>query len=186
MIEAITDFDFAVLDFIREHLTCSFMDAFMSFITVFGNGGAVWIVMALALTVTKKHRRAGIMMIAALLVCLLTGNLLLKNLIARPRPFIQDPGVQLIISPPSGYSFPSGHTFSSIISATVLSKYSRRAAPWVIIFAVLIAFSRLYLYVHFPTDVLCGAVLGVALGLAVYHITEKFLPNKEKLSETTE
>lgn len=168
MFDAIQAIDFQVLDFIREWIVCPALDVVMKFFTDVGNAGIIWIVTALSLLCSKKHRRIGIVLSIGLVLMLLTGNILLKNLIARPRPFVADPTVELVISPPSGYSFPSGHSFSSAVSATILSLYSRKFAAAAIPTAFLIAFSRLYFYVHFPTDVLCGLVFGVILGMAVY------------------
>ena len=102
-------------------------------------------------------------------VGVLVGNVCLKNLIARPRPCWLDSSVRLLIADPTDYSFPSGHTLSSVIGATILTKTDRRFGYAAIPLAALIAFSRLYLYAHFPSDVLAAAVLGVMIGeLAFY------------------
>lgn len=173
MADAIYSIDFTVLEFIHERLSCGFMDVLMKIFTYAGNGGAVWIVLTLILLFTKKYRRLGIALAIGLVSCLVIGNLLMKNLIARDRPFIARPEILLAISPPSGYSFPSGHSFSSFVSAAILARYSSKAAAIAIPTAVLIAFSRLYFSVHFPTDVLCGTVLGIVIGLAVYKLVMK-------------
>ena len=100
---------------------------------------------------------------------MLVGNVCLKNLIARPCPCWLDSSVRLLIADPTDYSFPSGHTLSSVIGATILTKTDRCFDYAAIPLAALIAFSRLYLYVHFPSDVLAAAVLGVMIGeLAFY------------------
>ena len=135
-------------------------------VTLLGNGGAVWILAAAILLATKKYRKYGAFLLVGLAVGVLVGNLMLKPLIARPRPCWRDESVQLLIANPTDYSFPSGHTLSSVIGATVLTKANRNFGLLAIPPAALIAFSRLYLYVHFPTDVLGAAVLGVAIGLA--------------------
>ncbi|MGN1101008.1 MAG: phosphatase PAP2 family protein [Huintestinicola sp.] len=170
MLEKIYEIDFSILAFIREHLSCTAMDVIMKLFTYAGNWGIVWIALTVGLLISKKYRRLGITMAIGLIVCLAAGNLLLKPLIARDRPFIADPDIMLAISPPSGYSFPSGHSFSSFVSASILAKYSRKAAIFAIPAAVLIAFSRLYFCVHFPTDVICGAALGIIAGLTVYRL----------------
>lgn len=168
MTEDITRLDFAVLGFIRENLSCTFLDLFLSVFTFLGNGGAVWIGINIFMLSRAKHRRAGAVMAAALVISLIVGNLLLKNLVARERPFVQNPDIFILIPPPSGYSFPSGHSFSSFAAASVLGKYSRKAALPAFISASLIAFSRLYFCVHFPSDVLCGAVFGIITGISLY------------------
>lgn len=119
---------------------------------------------------TKKYRRQGVILLAGLAVGVLVGNVCLKNLIARPRPCWLDDSVMMLISSPADYSFPSGHTLSSVIGATVLTKTDRRFGWATIPLAAVIAFSRLYLFVHFPSDILAGAILGVIIGEAVYRI----------------
>lgn len=112
------------------------------------------------------------MLLAALLLTFLVNIICLKNLIARPRPFIADPAFIPAIKPPGGFSFPSGHSCSSFACAMVLHRQLQgrlvRFAAWGL--AGLIAFSRLYFYVHFPTDVLAGAVIGVVLGYLAVRI----------------
>ena len=106
--------------------------------------------------------------LAGLAIGVLAGNVCLKNLIARPRPCWLDDSVFMLISVPTDYSFPSGHTLASAIGATVLTKTNRKFGWAAIPAAIIIAFSRLYLFVHFPSDILAGVVLGVAIGEAVY------------------
>ena len=126
-------------------------------------------------SVHKKYRRQGVLLLVGLIAGVLVGNACLKNLIARPRPCWLDSSVQLLITNPADYSFPSGHTLSSVIGATGLTKTNRRFGYAAIPLAALIAFSRLYLYVHFPSDVLAAAVLGVALGELVWRCGGKLL-----------
>ena len=102
-----------------------------------------------------------------LLVGAIVGNVFLKNMVARPRPCWLDPSVQLLIAVPKDYSFPSGHTLASVISATILTAMKVKFGAAAIWLAALIGFSRLYLYVHFPSDVLTAAVLGLGIGLLV-------------------
>lgn len=151
------------------------LDFLMPKITLLGNGGAIWILAALILLCTKKYRRQGVLLLVGLIAGVLVGNACLKNLIARPRPCWLDSSVQLLIANPADYSFPSGHTLSSVIGATGLTKTNRRFGYAAIPLAALIAFSRLYLYVHFPSDVLAAAVLGVALGELVWRCGGKLL-----------
>ena len=167
------NFDWTILHWIQNMLVCPAMDFLMPKITLLGNGGAVWILSAIGLLATKKYRKYGAFLLAGLAVGVLTGNLTLKPLIARPRPCWLDSSVQLLIANPTDYSFPSGHTLSSVIGATVLTKANRKFGLAAIPLAALIAFSRLYLYVHFPTDILGAAVLGMAIGLLTCIIGDK-------------
>ena len=135
-----------------------------------------WIVAAAAMTVSKKYRKYGIAMFAALAAGVLVGNVCLKHLIARSRPcWIES--VSLLIGNPTDYSFPSGHTLSSVIGAFMLTAANRKFGLLAIPLAALISFSRLYLYVHFPSDVLASVVIGVLLGsIAVYAMTKVRAP----------
>ena len=155
--------DWSILDFIQTHLRSGVLDTLMIWITTLGNGGAIWLALAAVLLIRRKTRRAGACLLAAIAVTAVCCNLGLKPLIARPRPCDLDQSVQLLISKPTDFSFPSGHTAASF--AAVAALYYFRCRYWYVagILAVLIAFSRLYLYVHFPTDVLSGVLLGLIL-----------------------
>ena len=167
------NFDWTILAWIQTTLVCPAMDFLMPKITLLGNGGAVWILAAVVLLAAKKYRKYGTFLLAGLAVGVLIDNLTLKPLIARPRPCWLDESVQLLIANPTDYSFPSGHTLSSVIGAAVLTKANRKFGIAAIPLAALIAFSRLYLYVHFPTDTLAAAVLGVGIGLVTCMIGDK-------------
>ncbi len=160
--------DGTILYWIHDALSCSLLDTLMPKLTLLGNGGAVWLLAAGGMLCTKKYRRQGVILLVGLAVGVLVGNVCLKNLIARPRPCWLDSSVQLLISSPTDYSFPSGHTLSSAIGATVLTKANHKFGWAAIPLAAVIAFSRLYLFVHYPSDILAGAALGVAIGEAVY------------------
>ena len=168
----VTQIDFSILDYIQQHLTNPAQDNIMSAITHLGDGGLMWIGLCIVLMAIPRTRKSGfalaIAMIAGLVIC----NILLKNIIARPRPFVVN-DFPIIIPPPSGYSFPSGHSSNSFIAATVIAlRYKKFAIP-AYIMAALIAFSRVYLYVHYPSDVITGAVCGIAIGYATVKIYEK-------------
>ncbi len=157
--------DWQILHAIQQHLVCPFLDTWMPRITALGNGGLIWILAALGLLCTKKYRRHGVLLLGGLVLGVILGNRLLKHLVARPRPCWLDQSVPLLIANPTDYSFPSGHTLSSVIGATVLTGADRRFGYAAIPLAALIAFSRLYLYVHFPSDILGAVLLGLGIGL---------------------
>lgn len=156
--------DWGILHWIQTYLVCPALDAIMPRLTLLGDIGFIWILTGVVLLCTKKHRRTGILLLLGLLCGALAGNVVLKNLVARPRPCWLDESVQLLIATPKDFSFPSGHTLSSTIGATILTRADRRFGYAAIPLAVLLAFSRLYLYVHFPSDVFAGAVLGLVIG----------------------
>lgn len=160
MIDIIEQLDTNILNFIHNDLHNSVFDFIMPIITFLGNGYLLWIVVSIILTISKKYRKAGITMAVALILCAVMGEMLIKNIVKRPRPYEGVTGIQLLIPKLSSYSFPSGHTLSSFAAAFVIFKYMRKWAIPAFILAVLIAFSRNYLYVHYPFDVLAGAVFG--------------------------
>lgn len=168
MIKLITQLDFSVLHAIQSAFKCAVLDFLMPKITFLGNGGLIWLLWAAVLIITPKYRRAGILVVSGLLLGVLIGNAALKHLFARPRPCWLDGTVQMLIQIPRDYSFPSGHTLSSVIAAFILTDADSRFGIAAIPLAALIAFSRLYLFVHFPTNVLFSVIIGIAVGFAVW------------------
>lgn len=152
----------------------SFLDALMVFITSLGNAGIVWIVIALCFCFSKKYRTCGIQMFVSMIFVLFIGNLVLKNLIARDRPCWIDPDVALLVKNPSDFSFPSGHSMNSFTSAVTILFYNKKAGAAAVALASVIAFSRLYHFVHFPTDVFAGILLGTGVALAVNYVSRKY------------
>ena len=166
--------DQSILYWIHDNLSCGVLDMLMPKLTLLGGGGAIWLLAVAIMLCAKKYRRQGVILLAGLAAGVLVGNVCLKNLIARPRPCWLDDSVKLLIPIPTDYSFPSGHTLSSVIGATVLTKTNRRFGWAAIPLAAIIAFSRLYLFVHYPSDILAGAVLGAAIGLVVYRVGMRY------------
>ncbi len=183
MLSALDKFELTLLEALSSVLSGPFADAVFKFITFTGNAGIIWIICAIVMMFFKKSRRCGFALALTLVLCLLLNNLALKNIVARLRPFQVDTSIPLVIPPPSEYSFPSGHSLSSFASACVIWYYNGKrfgvpAAVW----ATLIGFSRLYFRVHFISDVVCGAVIGVGIGfLAIlifkyaYKYIEKYI-----------
>ena len=161
--------EFSFLEALRE-LYNPVLDALMIGISFLGNSGWIWIAAGILLLFFKDHRRTGFLVLVALLIGLLLANLTVKPLVARPRPFQVDTALSLLIPPPGEFSFPSGHSVSSAAAATVLA-LSNKKFGWVAVpLAALIAFSRLYLTVHVPTDVIAGLLLGCAIGLFTWFV----------------
>ena len=184
--EIITEIDISVLEWIRENLYCGFLDAVMPVITFLGNGGWFWIAMAVVMLFFKRTRKTALMMGAALVLGLLICNLWLKPTVARIRPYEVVEGIRLLIEKQSDFSFPSGHTTASFEAATVLMLRDKRFGIPAMVLAAIIAFSRMYLYVHYPTDILGGVIVGVVCALLGYFIVDKIWkkvtnkPSKEK------
>ena len=163
-------FDLPILDWIQETMQCTFLDKTMPIVTLFGDGGVFWIGIAVLLLFFAKYRKTGFSMGMALVLGLVVCNITLKPQVARIRPYdfqLQEFGreITLLISAQHDFSFPSGHTIASFEACTVLLLHDKRMGIPATVLAILIAFSRLYLYVHYPTDVLVSLVLGIAFGL---------------------
>ena len=142
--------ELSFLLWIQETLQCGFTDWFFPTVTTLGDKGLIWLTIAAAMLISRKYRKWGVAMVCAMAVTALTGEVILKHLIQRPRPFTEIAGLELLIPPPSSYSFPSGHSASSFTAATVLLLCRKRFGIPALILASLIAFSRMFLFVHYP------------------------------------
>lgn len=171
--------ELAVLNMIQQ-LRCEMLDAVMMFISWTGNHGTVWILLAVVLLLIRKQRIHGLSAACALILDLFSCNLILKPLIGRVRPFVYDSSVKLLVPPPLDASFPSGHTAASF--AVVFALKASGSPLWkpALVWAVLMAFSRLYLYVHWPTDVLGGIAVGALAGWLGAKIVQKGISEYKK------
>lgn len=159
--ETLLNLDGNILIWIQEFLRNPILDPFFKVITTLGNAGIFWIIATIILLIPKKTRKVGMMSAFALLCSLLINNILLKNLVARTRPYYVVEGLVPLIKKPVEFSFPSGHAGSSFASACVLHRnLPKKYGIWFLILAILISFSRLYVGVHYPSDVLAGVVTG--------------------------
>ena len=165
MMEWVQRLDFRVLDWIQQHLKGRALDVAMPLITALGNGGWIFLVLTAGLLISKRYRQQGKTLGGALLLCLLVGNLLLKPMVGRIRPYQFVEGFELLVQPLRDASFPSGHTSSAFAAAWALFRNDRQLGIPALVLAAFIGFTRLYLYVHFPTDVLGGIVFGIVLGI---------------------
>lgn len=153
------------------------LDSIMVFITSLGNAGIIWIILAVIFLFSKKYRKCGFAMALALLFSFIFGNVILKNIFERPRPSWVDTNVMLLIKNPTDFSFPSGHSFASFAGATVIFMYHKKEGIAALILAGLIAFSRLYLFVHYPSDVILGSLFGVISAIAAVMIVNRIFKN---------
>lgn len=171
--------DNTILDYIQSYIRCDFLDVIMPFITRLGDGGILWIAGSLILLIYPKTRKVGFAALLGLAFEVLCCNFIIKPFVARPRPCDVNTTIQLLISKPTDFSFPSGHTGASF--AAVSSLYFSKNRLWIpsLILAVLIGFSRLYLYVHYPSDVLAGALTGIMTGWLGYALAG-FLGSKHR------
>lgn len=180
MSDNIIDWEFAILDFIQENIRTNFLDYFFTLITSIGSHSYLWAILTLPFLLNKKTRGYAIFIIICYLIAVLLGENTIKPILHRNRPFTYFPDMQLLIKKPRSYSFPSGHSMQSFTFATSIFLINKKWGIPCLILAALIAFSRLYLYVHFPTDVLIGTLLGILVPVTIYNL----LKSKLKLSKS--
>lgn len=151
------------------------MDKLMVVLSNLGNAGIFWITLGLVLCATKKYRKTGIEMLISITITFIIGNLVIKNLAMRARPCQISPytDLPLLVHIPTDYSFPSGHSMNGFTASVALLCNNWKMGIPALVLAALIAFSRLYNYVHFPTDVMAGIVIGSAIAIVVHIIYEK-------------
>ncbi len=167
------EWEFSILYALQE-LHNPVLDAIMLFITSLGDDGWFWLAIGVVCLVFKKYRKMGLQLLLSMLCTFIIGNLIIKNLVARPRPCDIDAAVSLLISRPHGHSFPSGHSINSMVAAVALFLNNKKIGIPAVIIATLIGFSRLYLFVHFPTDVLAGFALAILIAIGVDFGFRKF------------
>ena len=171
-------FDLPILDWIAANLKCGFLDFLMPLITLLGDAGIFWIACSVVMILFPKTRKTGLAMGISLLIGLLVCNVTLKPLVARIRPYDYQwkhfqVTIPLLVEGLHDFSFPSGHTIASFEAATALLIGNKKLGIPAMILAVLIAFSRLYLYVHYPTDVLTSVVLGIGIAFLGTFLVKK-------------
>ena len=188
-------FDLPILNWIQAHLQSTFLDFIMPYITILGDAGIFWIACAVILMFIPEHRKAGFSMGIALIFGVVVCNMILKPLVGRIRPYNYNLEVlklqwqdflvhgKLLVETPHDFSFPSGHTIASFEASVALYKNNKRLGIPALILASLISFSRMYLYVHYPTDVIASVILGTVFALIanwIVHTVAAKLANRQK------
>lgn len=162
ILQSIQQLDGEILLLIQRYLRTDMLTPFMKSVTFLGNGGWFWILCAVVLLAVPKTRKTGYAVALSLIFGAIVTNLLLKNIVARPRPFAEIEALIPMITKPKDFSFPSGHTTASFAVALVMLRMlPKKFGIPAVVLAALVAFSRLYLGVHYPTDVLTGFVIAL-------------------------
>lgn len=177
MLQWIQDIDNAILFFIQDNFHSPLLNPILVFISTIGNSGAVWLFTAALFLFLPRYRKYGLMLLLALLFTSVTGEILIKPLVQRIRPCNADLLMPMLIPRPHSFSFPSGHTSSSFAAALVIWKADKKLRIYAVVLAFLIAFSRLYLFVHYPSDILGGLLLGLLCGAISMRIINRFNRN---------
>ncbi len=166
MIQFIMQMDQTILYWLQENIRSPFLTPIFIFITRLGNSAFIWLFTALVLLGVKKYRHSGVALLLSIIISSILVDEILKNIFCRTRPFYAMPGLTALIPKPGSYSFPSGHTTTAFAAATVIAScLPKKFGILAYILAALIGFSRMYLGVHYPTDVLAGIVLGGLIGV---------------------
>lgn len=180
--EFLINLDGNILLWIQEYIRQDWMEGFWKGITMLGDSGWFWIALSLLLMVPRQTRWIGITSLAAIVIGALITNVTLKNLVARTRPYEVVEGLALLIEKQRDYSFPSGHTCASFAAAGVYWRMlPKKFSIPLVILAAMIAFSRLYVGVHYPTDVLAGLLIGLFAAWAARHMQKYVRSHRKKV-----
>ena len=180
IIEKIYEIDHSILLYIQENLRHPAITPIMSVSSFLVNLGIIWVALGIVMLFFKKTRLIGMMSLSSLLLCLIINNVIIKHAVARARPFDTYSDLIPLIKKPSDYSFASGHTTASFAAAGIYVRFlPRPIAIITIVYVFMVAFSRLYLGVHYPTDVLCGMAIGIIGSMIVYYVYSKKFDLKE-------
>jgi undecaprenyl-diphosphatase len=161
--------DVVILNYIQDHFHNRFTDCFFKFLSRMGNAGVVWLAFAFFLGFRWHAKRFALMLFFSIALAHLISQIL-KPIIGRPRPFVAYPGKPLLIHTPGGYSCPSGHSATSFAAATILCIADRWLGFIAIVLAFFIAFSRIFLFVHYPSDTIVGSILGVLCAVLIIYL----------------
>lgn len=176
MIEA---FDYAILELFQQ-IHADALTVLFRFFTWIGEGGAVWIIAGMVLFAHKDKRKHGIIVLLSLFFCLIFVNGALKNAVVRPRPCWRHTDIEMLIAVPTDFSFPSGHTASSFAAAVSVGYWNKKYGVAAIALACCIAASRLYFFVHYPTDIVAGAICGSLMAVLSIAVVEAVLAKRKK------
>lgn len=173
------------LDFLKSIPREDWLTIIMKVFTYLGEAGALWILLSIVLCIFAKTRKTGATMMLSMIVTVIIGNVILKNCFARFRPAWVDEAffnsIKYHIGIPNDYSFPSGHTMNGVTASmcilfcTIKEKKNVIYGVGAVVLAGIIAFSRMYLFVHWPTDIIAGAVVGLIIAIASFFIMDKKL-----------
>lgn len=180
MLTAIQSADTAILLFVQNSIRCPALDVVMKAASFLGNWGLLWLALCVGLLVFAKTRRSGLCTLVSVAAEYAVCDLVIKKLVQRPRPYLVIADLQCLVAAESSTSFPSGHAASSFVCAYILTRSFGKKGAWAYVPAALIALSRIYVGVHYPSDVLCGALLGTLIGVALWPLLQRAFDRLDK------
>ena len=175
MLATIISLDAAILLFLQNCVRTDILNPIMVCITHLGDAGILWILTGVILLIKPKTRRAGFDLLVCVALAFVFNDLIIKPLVARPRPFNTISDLTILVQAPTSYSFPSGHTNASFAAAYALTRSFGKKGAWAYLAAVLIAFSRCYVGVHYPSDVVAGMIVGTLAAMLAWYLSKKFI-----------
>ena len=182
----IFEVDKAILLWIKEYLRNDVLTPVLRLVTSLGNAGIIWIVLTIILLLYHPTRKLGVLCLLALVGEFIVCNVLIKNIVKRARPYTKIEGLNPLVKKPTDYSFPSGHSSSSFaVGFTIFRKADKRWGIPALILATLISLSRLYVAVHYPSDVVVGIIIGIAFSYIGEWLLKRFEKNSD-LKETNQ
>lgn len=165
----LNEFEIKILEFLQNN-SCKFLDIVMPYITYLCEFGLLSLILAVVFLIFPKTRKMGLTLLIAILAGYLIVNKTLKPAFERVRPYNFKPIQNMLIAKKGGYAFPSGHTLVAFETAMSIFLYKRKWGKFCFALAFAVGFSRMYLYMHYPTDVIAGAVIGVIIAYISYRI----------------
>ena len=175
MMQLIQNFDASALLYIQDFFRTPILTAIMVFFSTIGNVGLLWIALGIILLFPKRTRRGGFDLLICLALAYIVNDLVIKEIVARVRPYDAIEGLTILVKPLRSFSFPSGHANSSFAAALALTLAFGKKGAWAYIPAALIAFSRCYVGVHYPSDVLAGMLVGTLVAWGAFMLLGKFV-----------
>lgn len=179
MLNLLSSLDDNILLFFQEVIRNPVLTPILRVITTLGNGGAIWIVLTILMLLLPKTRRVGFMTSLSLIGTLLVNNLFLKNVVNRTRPYEVIEGLTYLVRTPMDSSFPSGHSACSFaVACIIFRRLPKKYGVPALILAIVIALSRLYVGVHYPSDVLFGTISGIAISYGAEALAERIMERR--------